>query len=245
MVVRPFAWGMATGGAWTSGSTPGLAVTASGPERLVDRLPSEVSRAAVAAAKRADVLVVDRRTSGTRTERTGEADIAGRTVLVVPKPPGARPSVTCHSTEAPEADPAVELIRRTVELDATADAHFGVASAVAVASGDEPPSGDVGGSADWVAADEQDDGLDSGTPDATDASFGFSDPDDGSGQVPDGGGTTSRTGHASVSPSAAELAARRDSVDTAASRVLEDGPDAAAPLAFCGLSAVVEPLDGT
>jgi hypothetical protein len=241
MVVRPFDRGMATGGAWTSGSTPGLAVTASGPDRLVDRLPSEVSRAAVAAAKRADVLVIDRRTSGTRTERTGEADIAGRTVLVVPKRPGARPSVTCYSTEAPEADPAVELIRRTVELDATADAHFGVASAVAVASGDEPPSGDVGGSADWVAADEQEDGLDFGTPDATETSV-LPTPDHD--PAPDGGGPTSRTGHASVSPSAAELAARRDSVDTAASRVLEEGPDAAAPLAFCGLSAVVEPLDG-
>jgi hypothetical protein len=235
---------MATGGAWTSGSTPGLAVTASGPERLVDRLPSEVSRAAVAAARRADVLVIDQRTSGTRTERTGETEIAGRTVLVVPRRPGARPSVTCYSTETPETDPAVELVRRTVELDATADAHFGVASAVAVASSDEPASGDVGGSADWVAVDEQDETHEFGMADVTDASFGLSSPDDGSGPAPDGGGTTSQSGHASVSPSAAELAARRDSVDTAASRVLEDQPDAAAPLAFCGLSAVVEPLDG-
>ncbi|WP_276257907.1 hypothetical protein [Haloglomus litoreum] len=196
-----------------SGSTPGLAVSASRAERLVDRLPSEVSRAAVAAAKRADVLVIDRRTAGTRTERTGEADIAGRTVLVVPKRPGARPKVDCFSREPPETDPAVELLRRTVELDATAEAHYGVASAVAVASGDEAPA-PAGGAAEWVAVDEA-----------------------------DGGNAPARTGHESLSPSAAEIAARRDSVDTAAARVLEGDDGGAAPLAFCGLSGVIEPLE--
>lgn len=187
---------MSTGGAWAANSTPGLSLTASGPERLVDRLPHGVAAATVEAARDADVLVVDRRTGGTRTERTGRAEIAGRTVLVVPKRPGARPSVTCYSRGDPGSDPAVELVRRTVELDATADAHYGVAAAVAGASGDE---------------------------DATDNS-----PED-----------------ERLSPSAAELAARRDSVDIATERVLEDAPDGAAPLAFCGLSAVVEPLDGT
>lgn len=249
MVVGALRLGMATGGVWTSGSTPGLAVTASGPERLVDRLPSDVSRATVAAAKRADVLVVDRRTAGTRTERTGEAEIAGRTVLVVPKPAGARPSVACYSTDPPDTDPAVELIRRTVELDATAEAHFGVASAVAIASGDEHeaggPSGDVsGGSADWVAVDEQEEPLEGEPLDLSDDAFDLPDPNEGSGLAAEGGGTASRAGHASVSPSAAELAARRDSVDSAASRVLDESPEGAAPLAFCGLSAVVEPLDG-
>lgn len=244
MGVWPLGWDMATGGAWTSGSTPGLAVTASGPERLVDRLPGEISRATVDAAKRADVLVVDRRTAGTRTERTGEADIAGRTVLVVPKRPGARPSVACYSTEDPERDPAVELVRRTVELDATADAHFGVASAVAMASDDDAESGDVnGGSADWVAVDERDEPFEPGAADGG-ASFGPPSPDDLAATAEGAGEAASRTDHASVSPSAAELAARRDSVDTAASRVLDEDSDAAAPLAFCGLSAVVEPFEG-
>lgn len=245
MVVRPFGRGMATGGAWTSGSTPGLAVTASPAERLVDRLPSDVSSATVAAAKRADVLVVDQRTAGTRTERTGEADIAGRTVLVVPKRPGARPKVACYSREDTETDQAVELIRRTVELDATADAHYGVASAVAVASEGESPGTDPAGgsSAEWVAIDETDGTT---TPDGTtgaEASFGLPSPDEHGGAGGADGDTASRTGHASLSPSAAEIAARRDSVDTAAARVLEGADDGAAPLAFCGLSGVVEPLE--
>lgn len=145
---------MSTGGAWASGSTPGLAVRASGPERLVDRLPSGVAAATVEAARTADVLVVDRRTADTRTERTGEAEIAGRTVLVVPKRPGARPRVSCYSRADPRSDPAVELVRRTVELDATADAHYGVASAVAVASGDEDGTTETDDEATWATTDE-------------------------------------------------------------------------------------------
>lgn len=231
-----------------SGSTLGLAVSVTRAERLVDRLPSEVSRATVAAAKRADVLVVDRRTAGTRTERTGEAEIAGRTVLVVPKRPGARPKVTCYTRDDPETDPAVELLRRTIELDATAAAHYGVASAVAVASEDEPVgAGPAGGrSAEWVAVEGADEpSTASATPMAStgaEASARLPSPDQ-AGAADDDGSAASRTDHANLSPSAAEIEARRDSVDTAAARVLEGDDDGAAPLAFCGLSGVVDPLE--
>jgi hypothetical protein len=235
---------MATGGAWTPGSTPGLAVSVTRAERLVDRLPSDISRETVAAAKRADVLVVDRRTAGTRTERTGEADIAGRTVLVVPRRPGARPSLACFSRDPPETDPAVDLLRRTVELDATAEAHYGVASAVAVAS-EDGSGGAAGGAAGWVAADEADEPAPSGaTPLAsTDAEAPFERRSPDEGRAGDDGDATGGMGHGSLSPSAAEIAARRDSVDTAAARVLERDDDGAAPLAFCGLSGVVDPLE--
>lgn len=206
---------MSTGGTLTTGAPSGLAVTTCGPERLVDALPGGVAAAIVEAARRADVLVVDRRTGELRTDRPGEAEIAGRTVLVVPKRPGARPSVTCYSRAAPGTDPAVELIRRTVELDATTDSHYSVASAVAVASEDASAAGE-----DVPTSDEDD-------------RFGLPEP---------GAEEASPSERASLSPSAAELAARRDAVDDAIQRLLEGAPEEATALAFCGLAGVVEPL---
>jgi hypothetical protein len=226
-------------------------VTASRADRLVDRLPEGVSSAAVAAAKRADLLVLDSRTAGTRTERTGEAEIAGRRVLVVPERPGARPRVACYSRDDPDSDPAIPLVRRTVELDATTAAHYDVAAAVADADGAAEPTADASDTGPVAHADG---GAEPTGPEwVTDAAAGS-----------EGGGTTFETAagiamleaaadgpgadddgdvRASVSPSAAELAARRDSVDTAAERVLSATPETAAPLAFCGLAGVVEPLE--
>lgn len=215
---------MATGGTWTGGGGPGLAVTTVGPTRPGDRLPEDVDRQVVDAAAAADLLVVDRRRTGTRAPEPGTAEIAGRQVLVVPRQPGARPEVACYSRDDPETDPAVELIRRTVELDATAAAHYTVAAAVAAASDGEPTHAAENGSFDDWTRD-------------SDPVIELEAEMDGS-EV-----TAAPTGHASVSPSTAELAARRDSLDTAADRVLDDGPESAAPLAFCGLAGVVEPLD--
>lgn len=216
-------WCMATGGTWAGGGGPGLVVTTAGPTRPSGRLPEDVDGQVVEAAATADLLVVDRRRAGTRAPEPGTAEIAGRQVLVVPRRPGARPSVECYSRDDPETDPAVDLIRRTVELDATAAAHYSVAAAVAVASerdADEPE----GSFDDWTQ-----DSVVGGDPGTEPASEGATEP----------------SGHASVSPSTAELVARRDSLDTAAERVLDGGPESAAPLAFCGLAGVVDPLDSS
>ncbi|PSP97928.1 hypothetical protein BRC89_09705 [Halobacteriales archaeon QS_4_70_19] len=206
---------MSTGGTPTTGAPSGLAVTTCGPERLVDRLPGGVAAATVEATRRADVLVVDRRTGELRTDRPGEAEIAGRTVLVVPERPGARPSVTCYSRAAPGSDPAVELIRQAVELDATTASHYSVASAVAVANEDVSPT------------------EEGETPTEPTDSFGLPAPETEEAPAAE---------HASLSPSAAELAARRDAVDDATRRLLDDAPEEATALAFCGLAGVVEPL---
>lgn len=169
--------------------------------------------------------MVDRRRDGVRTAAPSHAEIAGRQVVVVPRRPGARPSVACYSRDAPGTDPAVERVRRTVVLDATAAAHYDVAAALAVAGGDG--TGEAEGSFD----DLLDDGAD-GEPATGDADWT---------RTTDGGRSADAAG-ASVSPSAAELSARRDSVDTATHRVLEGAPETAAPLAFCGLAGVVEPI---
>lgn len=219
MWLPPVDWGMATGGAWTASGGPGLAVTTEGPTEPRDRLPQDVSRAVVEAAAAADLLVVDRRRTGTRTEQPGTAEIAGRDVLVVPRRPGARPRVECYSSDDPATDPAVELVRRTVELDATTAAHYSVAAAVAVASDGEPSSSALDDQFDEWTRDSSTGGRTGGSEVAA---------------VP--------SGHPDVSPSTAELAARRDSVDAAAERVLDGAPETAAPLAFCGLAGVVEPL---
>lgn len=218
--------GMATGGTWTAGGGPGLAVTTVGPTHPADRLPEEVDRRVVDAAAAADLLVIDRRRSDTRAPEPGTAAIADRQVLVVPRQPGARPEVTCYSRDDPETDPAVELIRRTVELDATAAAHYTVAAAVAVASDGEPThAAENGSSDDWTQGSDPVVELEA--------------------EMDEREGTAAPTGHASVAPSTAELAARRDSLDTAAERVLDGGPESAAPLAFCGLAGVVDPLDSS
>lgn len=216
---------MTTGRTPMAPDGPGLAFRTGGPTRPADELPADVDRAVVDAAAAADVLVVDRRRDGLRTAAPGHAEIAGRQVVVVPRRPGARPSVACYSRDAPGTDPAVERVRRTVALDATAAAHYDVAAALAVAGGDG--TGEAEGSFD----DLLDDGAD-GEPATDDADWT---------RTTDGGRSADAAG-ASVSPSAAELSARRDSVDTATHRVLEGAPETAAPLAFCGLAGVVEPI---
>lgn len=222
---------MTTGRTPMAPDGPGLAFRTGGPTRPADELPADVDRAVVDAAAAADVLVVDRRRDGVRTAAPGHTEIAGRQVVVVPRRPGARPSVACYSRDAPGTDPAVERVRRTVVLDATAAAHYDVAAALAVAGGDG--TGEAEGSFD----DLLDDGAD-GDPATDDADrtrwTGDTRPADG--------GRSADAADASVSPSAAELSARRDSVDTATHRVLEGAPETAVPLAFCGLAGVVEPI---
>lgn len=210
---------------------PGLAFRTGGPTRPADELPADVDHTVVDAAAAADVLVVDRRRDGVRTAAPGRAEIAGRQVVVVPRRPGARPSVACYSRDAPGTDPAVELVRRTVALDATVAAHYDVAAALAVAGGDG--TGESEGSFDDLL-----DGGAGGEPATDDADWTRTPTDS---RLADGG-RSADAADGSVSPSAAELSARRDSVDTATHWVLEGAPETAAPLAFCGLAGVVEPI---
>jgi hypothetical protein len=153
-------------------------------------------------------------------------------VVVVPRRPGARPSVACYSRDDPGADPAIECVRRTVLLDATAAAHYDVAAALAVAGGDGTDEAER--SFDDLLEDEAADGeRATEDPDSTRTTADT--------RMTDGGRSPGGA-EASVSAPAAELAARRESVDAATHRVLDGAPETAAPLAFCGLAGVVEPV---
>jgi hypothetical protein len=208
----------------TDGGRPGPTVTVTGPVAPAEHLPETYPGDGPAAAAAADaaVLVVDRRTSGTRAEQPGETRVADRRVVAVPARPGARPSVDLYCRADPVGDPAVALLRQAVELDAYAAAHFRVASRLAVVGDDGT------GDPDWATAG--DDGP---------ATGGRAGPGGDGDAVAD-----AEAGPAGIPPSAAELRARRDSVDEATGRLLDAAAEEAAPLAFCGLSAVLDPLDG-
>jgi hypothetical protein len=122
----------------TDGSRPGPTVTVTGAVAPAEHLPEAYPGDGPTAAAAADaaVLVVDRRASGTRAEQPGETRVADRRVVGVPGRPGARPSVDIYSRADPAGDPAVALLRRTVELDACAAAQFRVASRLAVVGDD-------------------------------------------------------------------------------------------------------------
>lgn len=231
--------GMPSGPAGTIGGGLQPSVTVTGHADLAVELPQRAVPSAVHdAVREADLLVVDRRGEATRTDEPGEARIAGARVVVVPAEPGLRPTVEVYTRASAEAPP-VEAIRRTVELDACTAAHYDVAARLAAAE------------AEGEGADETDDWATIAREAGGTANLPSGDPGGGAGAATEDGGTAVATGSSAEhtdsteeSVPAAELRARRDSVDEATDRLLTDadtGEDTA-PLAFCGLSEVVDPI---
>jgi hypothetical protein len=204
-------------------------------------LPLEAPERAVSSAvhdavRGADLLVVDRRGEATRTTAPGEAEIAGATVVVVPTEPGLRPTVEVYA-RGPVDTPAVEAIRQTIELDACTSAHYDVAARLAAVEAEENRPAD-GETDDWATIAREAGGT-------ANLPASGTDPGPSGGATEDGSTAVAGGGAADHSVPAAELRARRDSVDEATDRLLVDigAGDDTAPLAFCGLSEVVDPID--
>ena len=226
---------MQSGPADTIGGGLHPSVNLTGHADLSLELPEQAVPAAVHDAVRtADILVVDQRGDATRTPQPGEARIADAQVVVVPIEPGLRPTVEVYARGPVDTRP-VDAIRQTVELDACTAAHYDVAARLAAVEAEDNPPAD-GETDDWATIAREAGGTANLPPSGSDPGTGGSSPEDG-------GAAAAGAGAADHSVPAAELRARRDSVDQATDRLLVDiDGDETAPLAFCGLSEVIEPI---